>query len=748
MSNSFADITKTQGRMQNSRSPIALAKVETPVLPLDLAFDNWGHPCVVILTAIAVECHAVCQHLTQLRQVKNRQNTIYECGQFESPLGQIWNVAVGEIGEGNAVSDRETERAITSFNPCIVLFVGVAGGIKDVQIGDVVAATKVYDYESGKEEEVFKPRPNVGLATYNLEQLAKATRRDWDRKRESGDHCPKVEIGAIASGSRVIASKKSEIYRLLKNNYGNVLAVEMEGFGLLDAVRANSGVSAIVIRGISDLIKGKAAADASGSQKLAAENASRFAFSLISKFATDIVPTNLEASRVEVKTEFQPTIVQVAERDNSGQSNTDDSTGFQTYNKEGNVYNAKVINVYHDVRDSEGKTASPEIVEFSGKAIPANLAEKFSPEIAILYVEKRGNEYCARIHNAGILAGARESENSVPPAISLSQLLENNLSPKAIKGKLDMICQKPQPNQSPTPIQIILDQVRKLLMPSTDTSKLQGISYLLIVDETDFEIPWEMLRLDRPDCYLGTALTTVRVRDVYDMEFMTELEQLSSDNHCCAGKVVIYADSDKMQALEEGVRVSELFQSHCFQEHNLFFSHLEQTSSDVGLVFIASHSSFQKNMDRISFGPRQGEQNVTLLELHTHLDNIELFRKSSSIVFMNAHHSGRLYQDEQNGRRIGFATHFLANGAKGVVGTLEEVNDTFAMQIAQTFFAKCSQGNNLTVAETLCLLRKESLDRIRKEGVNDETCAAFLYTFMYVYYGHPLARLQLTPMEQ
>jgi hypothetical protein len=67
--------------------------------------------------------------------------------------------------------------------------------------------------------------------------------------------------------------------------------------------------------------------------------------------------------------------------------------------------------------------------------------------------------------------------------------------------------------------------------------------------------------------------------------------------------------------------------------------------------------------------------------------------------------------------------------------------------LAQAFFAKCSQGNNLTVAETLCLLRKESLDRIRKEGVNDETCAAFLYTFMYVYYGHPLARLQLTPME-
>jgi nucleoside phosphorylase len=242
-------------------------------------------PSAVILTALPVEYMAVRTHIADLREEMHPQGTIYERGKFVANATS-WEVGIVEVGAGNASAGVEAERAIAYFNPSVILFVGVAGGIKDVAIGDVVAATKVYGYESGKAKQKFQPRPDVGLSTYSLIQRARAESKksDWlQRLTSAPESTPRVFVAPIAAGEKVVASSKSNVFKFIQLNYGDAVAVEMEGRGLLQAAHANHQVSALVIRGISDLIDGKSEADAGGSQEMAARNASAFAFEILAK---------------------------------------------------------------------------------------------------------------------------------------------------------------------------------------------------------------------------------------------------------------------------------------------------------------------------------------------------------------------------------------------------------------------------------------------------------------------------------
>lgn len=93
----------------------------------------------VILTALRVEYEAVRSHLTDPHEETHKSGTVYERGTLATDDGQPWEVGIVEIGAGNERAAQETDRAITHFRPSIVIFVGAAGGIKDVALGDVVS---------------------------------------------------------------------------------------------------------------------------------------------------------------------------------------------------------------------------------------------------------------------------------------------------------------------------------------------------------------------------------------------------------------------------------------------------------------------------------------------------------------------------------------------------------------------------------------------------------------------------------
>jgi tetratricopeptide (TPR) repeat protein/nucleoside phosphorylase len=248
-------------------------------------------PCAVIMTALPVEYKAVRAHLTNVREKTHPLGIVYESGVFSSG-GKSWEVVIVEAGMGNIRAAQETDRAIQYFSPIITLFVGVAGGIKDVNLGDVVVATKAYGYESGKAGGIFLPRPDIGRVSFRLEHRARAEskRKSWLRRiRPVPIPAPNVLIGPVAAGEKVIASKRSAIYKFLRQNYSDALAVEMEGRGFLEAAHTNPHVDALLIRGISDLINQKKRSDSAGYQEIAARHASGFAFEILAKLAKDDV---------------------------------------------------------------------------------------------------------------------------------------------------------------------------------------------------------------------------------------------------------------------------------------------------------------------------------------------------------------------------------------------------------------------------------------------------------------------------
>jgi nucleoside phosphorylase len=244
----------------------------------------------VIITALPLEYLAVKKHVANLQELIHPKGNVYEKGIF---IGEYhtWEVCIAEVGVGNATCAYQTERVISYFNPEVVLFVGIAGGIKDLNLGDVVVPEKAYGYESGKiSDSGLLIRPEVGRSSFTLYERAKAESRNNNWKLRLSEEERKYEIAVIlkpiAAGEKVITSKKSEVYDLIYKHYNDTVAVEMEGSGFYTACHANEGLQFLIVRGISDLLKDKSVTDASGYQEIAAKNACAFAFEVLSKFKT------------------------------------------------------------------------------------------------------------------------------------------------------------------------------------------------------------------------------------------------------------------------------------------------------------------------------------------------------------------------------------------------------------------------------------------------------------------------------
>ncbi len=239
---------------------------------------------VLILTPLPLEYDAVVRHLRSERRSLIKNAAAYETGTFAG-RHQTYSVVVREPGMKNVDMALATERAIQAFDPQIVLLVGIAGGVKDVQIGDVVVASSAFNYESGKETTGgFLARPAEYAFSETLLAQAQILSRPpfaWKQRTRDGAVAASVVIGPIAAGDKVVAGTDNATYQHIIKNLSHVKALEMEAGGFGRSVQSHRHLDALVIRGISDLCAGKAETDQQNWQPVAAERAAAFAFEML-----------------------------------------------------------------------------------------------------------------------------------------------------------------------------------------------------------------------------------------------------------------------------------------------------------------------------------------------------------------------------------------------------------------------------------------------------------------------------------
>lgn len=251
-----------------------------------------GKETIVILTALPLELKEVKKHLTNIRPLTiGKSEDHYEETNYKSRSGKEFRIIIRCTGKLNVVSTKATSDALSNFSPKYIFYSGIAGKLKDVEIGDVVVADKVENYEPANVGAETKTRIFQGDADRFL--LQKATSivsepsKSWlERvkvdKHESFVKEPEDHIGRIATGEKVLSDINTEIYNRIRKDCSDSIVVECEGGGFYYSCNQEKA-KCLLIRGVSDKLKDKGFAEEFNSQPYAAACAAAFLFELIDR---------------------------------------------------------------------------------------------------------------------------------------------------------------------------------------------------------------------------------------------------------------------------------------------------------------------------------------------------------------------------------------------------------------------------------------------------------------------------------
>ncbi|HLU29890.1 MAG TPA: hypothetical protein VKZ65_15780 [Glycomyces sp.] len=245
-------------------------------------------PTAAVCAPLDVEYRAVRGLLAGHRFTeRTERGTVFAITEFEGRHG-LWRLVLTLTGRHNERAATAVERTVATFAPQAIVLVGVAGGRRDARIGDVIAATEIYGYESGQDTDLrYLSRIKTFNTSHALSQQAHHAAEEgaWTERLglAPGQAPPRVFHRPLAAGSKVVTGLDSPTAALIGQHCGDAQGVDMESFGAMAAACTGGGVEAMVVRGVSDLIGDKTKDADRTRQPLAARNAAAFALALIER---------------------------------------------------------------------------------------------------------------------------------------------------------------------------------------------------------------------------------------------------------------------------------------------------------------------------------------------------------------------------------------------------------------------------------------------------------------------------------
>lgn len=195
-----------------------------------------------------------------------------------------------------------TSKVIIHFEPQYILMTGIAAGLdKDFQFGDIMVGTDIWNYSSGKYEEIsendttkviLSPDPKhipisqflqSSLTSHKYDELLDSIKNQYPQLPPVQNN-PRVHFGPIACGVAVVASQEI-VQQQVKAHGRKTIGLDMESYGVCYAAQTTitKETPVIIVKSISDLANVEKDDSA---QPYAAYTSAKFAENLIRNILT------------------------------------------------------------------------------------------------------------------------------------------------------------------------------------------------------------------------------------------------------------------------------------------------------------------------------------------------------------------------------------------------------------------------------------------------------------------------------